>query len=94
MARESKRKGAVIAGIVFVVAFLVAVAWSTLGNAKFRVEVCQGFGGRSVCRSGAATTKQEAQRIATVAACTDLTHGMTELIQCQDSVPARVTWKQ
>jgi hypothetical protein len=91
---KAKRKGPVVLGIVFAVAFVVAVAWSTLGNAKYKVEVCEAFGGRSECRNGAATTKEEAQRIATVAACTDLTHGMTELIQCQDSVPARVTWKQ
>jgi hypothetical protein len=88
-----KRKVPVIAGIVFAVVFVAAVAWSTLGNSTYKVEVCEGFGGRSVCRGGAAATKEEAQRIATVAACTDLTHGMTELIQCQDSVPVRVTWK-
>ena len=75
---KPKRKGAVVAGVVFVVAFLVAVAWSSLGNAQYRVQVCLGFGGRSLCRNGAATTKQEAQRIATVSACTDLTNGMTE----------------
>ena len=56
--------------------------WSTFGNAKFKVEVCEGFNGRSICRNGAATTREEAQRIATVAACTDITSGMTQLMQC------------
>jgi Leu/Phe-tRNA-protein transferase len=93
MARP-KGKGPVIAGVVFITAFLIAMAWTTLGNSQYKVEVCQGFGGRSVCKGGAATTKEEAQRIATVSACSDLTRGMTELIQCQNSTPVSVTWKQ
>jgi hypothetical protein len=93
MSGKSKRKLPVLLGIAFIAIFIAAMAWSTMGNAQFKVEVCEGFKGRSMCRSGAATTKAEAERIATVAACTDITSGMTELMQCQNTTPVRVTWK-
>ena len=35
----------------------------------------------------------EAERIAATAACTDLTSGMTALMQCEQSAPRQVTWK-
>ena len=89
----SKRKWPVIAGIVFVALFLAAMAWYTLGNARFRCEVCVTFDGRTVCRNGAATTKEEAQRIALTTACTDLSSGMTSLMQCQSTGALKVTWK-
>jgi hypothetical protein len=82
----------VIAGIAFIVIFLAAMFITTSGNAQFHCEVCMTFGGNTICRNGAATTREEAQRIAIASACTDLSSGMTTLMQCQSSVP-KVTWK-
>jgi hypothetical protein len=91
---KSKTKWPVIAGIAFIVIFIGAMAWSTLGNAQYRCEVCVTYHGQTICRNGAATTKTEAERIAADGACTDLGHGMTELMQCQQSAQRQVTWKQ
>ncbi len=90
---KSKRKWPVILGIAFIVAFIGAMAYSTLGNAQNRCEVCITFNGQTICRNGAATTKEQAERIATDSACTDLGQGMTQLMQCQNNAPRRVTWK-
>ena len=78
---------------VMLVVFLAAMAWSTLGNARYRCEVCVTFNGQTLCRNGAATTRAEAERIAADGACTDLGRGMTELMQCQQGAPRKVTWK-
>jgi len=93
MAR-SRKKWPVILGIAFIAIFIAAMAWSTLGNAKYKCTVCITFNGQSVCRDGAATTKAEAERIAADGICSDLGHGMTELMQCQQNAPRQVTWKQ
>jgi hypothetical protein len=89
----AKRKWPVIAGVVFIVAFLAAMAWSTLGNAQNRCEVCVTFNGRTLCKNGAGRTKEDAERMATDSICTDLGSGMTQLMQCQNNAPRRVTWK-
>lgn len=91
---KSKRKWPVIAGVAFIVAFIAAMAWSTFGNAKLHVEICITYNGRTICRDGAATTREQAERAATDSACTDLTGNMTELMQCQNNAPRKITWKQ
>jgi hypothetical protein len=91
---KSKRKWPVIAGIAFIAIFVAAMAWTTLGNAQFKCKVCISYHGQTECGNGAGTTKQEAERIASDVACNNLTHGMTELMQCQQGAPREVTWKQ
>ena len=88
-----KKKWPVIAGVIFIVGFVAVMIITSGGNSKYRCEVCMTFGGNTVCRNGAAVTQMEAQRIATEAACSDLTSGMNNLEQCRNS-PPKVTWKQ
>jgi hypothetical protein len=93
MAR-SKRKWPVILGVAFVAIVLGALFYTSgESNRKFRCEVCITFDGRTVCRNGAAPTQMEAERIASDTACTDLSSGMTSLLQCQNNAPRKVTWK-
>ena len=89
---KSNKKWPVIAGVGFIVVFLAAMAYSTFGNNGVRCEVCMTYKGQTVCRNGAGTNQESAERVARDSACTDLTHGMTELVQCQSS-EAKVTWK-
>ena len=91
---KSKTKWPVIAGIAFMVIFIAAMAWSTLGNNQVHCEVCITYNGQTLCRKGAATSREQAERMATDSICTDLSRGMTELLQCQDNAPRKVTWKQ
>jgi len=91
---KSKTKWPVVAGVVFIVGFIAAMFVTTSGNNKFRCEVCVTYDGRTICRNGAASKQTEAERIATDTACTDLTSGMTALMQCQQNAPRKVTWKE
>ncbi len=94
MSTQKKTKWPVIAGVVFIVAFIAAMVFSSTGNDQYRAEVCVTFEGRTVRRNSAATTKLEAERIGASTACTDLTAGMTALMQCEQNSPRQVTWKQ
>jgi len=88
---SAKKKWPVIAGVIFIVGFIAAMVFSTSVTAKFHVEVCMPFNGRTVCRDGAASTRQEAQRIATELACSDL--GAGGFSNCRNVEPSRITWK-
>lgn len=90
---KSKKKWPVIAGIAFIAVFIGAVAYSTLGNALYHCQVCITLGDRTICRDGAAASKEQAERTAADGACADLTSGMTNLMQCTNG-PRQVTWKQ
>jgi hypothetical protein len=91
--KNGKKKLPVLLGIGFIVAFIIAMLLLTPRKAKFTCEVCMVFNGRTVCRTGGGATREAAQRVASDTACTDLTSGMTPLLQCQSSPPARITWK-
>jgi hypothetical protein len=93
MPKKSKTKWPVVAGVAFIVIFIAAMAWSTLGNAQERCTVCVSYNGQTNCGTSAATSREQAERAATDIACNALTHGMTELMQCQQIAPKQVTWK-
>lgn len=82
----------VILGIVFVLAVLVVLLFSTMNLAKFRVEVCVAFNGRSDCRIASADTEEHALRTATSNACGLLASGVTDTLACEHSVPTSVRW--
>ena len=87
---SKKKKWPVIAGVVFIVGFIVAMMMTTSGTAKFSCEVCMAFNGGTVCRKGGAATRDEAQRIATDLACSDL--GAGGFSQCPHLNPVSVKW--
>jgi len=89
---DKKMKWPVIAGVVFVLGFIAAMVISTSGTAKFHCEVCMNFNGGTVCLNGAAATREEAQRIATDLACSDL--GAGGFSNCKNVQPTSVQWKQ
>ena len=89
-----KKKLPAILGVIFIVGFIAAMVISSQGNNTYRVEVCMTFEGRTVCRNAASATQLEAERIGASTACTDLTSGMTALMQCEQNGPRKVTWKK
>jgi hypothetical protein len=90
------RRGAankiVILGVLFTVAILGLVLYSTMGNAKYRCEVCVTYQGRQACRTASAATKEQAERTARENACAQIASGVTDSIACDNSTPISVIW--
>ncbi|MDQ2946535.1 MAG: hypothetical protein M3Y27_11425 [Acidobacteriota bacterium] len=82
----------VIVGIIFITVVLAVLLYSTMNLAKFRVEVCVTFNGRSDCRIASADTEEHALRTATSNACGLLASGVTDSLACEHSVPTSVRW--
>lgn len=88
-----KRKP-VIAGIVFLVVFLIVLFYSTLSLTKdrHRVEVCMQFRGATNCAVASGATQESALRTATTSACALISGGVTDSQQCERSNPVSVKW--
>ncbi len=82
----------VVIGVVFVVVVLVFLVYSSMHIAKYRVEVCVAFHGRSDCRTASADTQDHALRSAQSNACALLVSGVTETMQCEHAEPTSVKW--
>jgi hypothetical protein len=82
----------VILAVLFTAAILLLVLYSTLGNAKFRCEVCVAYQGRNACRTAAAATQEQAERTAKENACAQIASGVTDSIACDNTTPISVIW--
>lgn len=82
----------VILGVLFTAAILLLVLYSTLGNAKYRCEVCVSYQGRQACRTAAAATQEQAERTAKENACAQIASGVTDSIACGNTTPISVIW--
>ncbi|HUI54002.1 MAG TPA: hypothetical protein VLY04_03465 [Bryobacteraceae bacterium] len=74
---------------ILVLGYLVTSSFHTQ---PFRCQVCITFKGRSDCRTGAAQTREEALRTATMTTCAQLSSGVTESNQCENTPPDSVSW--
>lgn len=86
------KKKPVLIGILFLVAVLGALVYSSLGLAKYAVEVCMTFNGRSSCRTAKGATQEDTLRGAIDNACADLASGVTDSIACSRTAPTKETW--
>jgi type IV pilus biogenesis protein CpaD/CtpE len=84
-------KKPVVAGIVFVAIVLGVIIYSSMNLAKYRVEVCIAFNGRTNCKTASAVSEEFAQQTATANACGEIAFGVTETVACEHSAPVRVT---
>jgi len=66
------------------------MTWMMLSGRRHRVEVCMEYRGRTVCRTAAGATREEAVRTATDNACALLAGGMTDSMQCGRTPPKSV----
>lgn len=83
---------AALISVLFLLAFVGLVVYSTLDLNKVSCEVCMTFNGRTNCAKASGTSRAEAQRTATDTACAPISGGMTESIQCSNTPPDSVTW--
>lgn len=88
------KKKPVLAGIVFVIVFLIVLFYSTISltRSRFRVEVCMQFNGQVNCRVASGATQDAAMRTAVSNACALIASGMTDSQQCERSTPVSVRW--
>ena len=86
-------KKPVLVGILIFAALIALIAFSTMNMAKFRVEVCMDFKGRTSCRTTAGSTREFARHTAITNACAEISSGVTEVLGCEHTEPTSVTWK-
>ena len=82
----------VVLGVVFVVAVLAFLVYSSMHIARYRVEVCINYQGRTECRIASADTRDHAVRSAQNNACGLIVSGVTETMQCEQANPVSVKW--
>ncbi len=87
-------KKPVIIGILFFLAIVAVIIYSTMNLSRYRVEVCMQFNGRTSCRTTSGSTEEFALRTAMQNACAEIASGVTDSIACEHSQPVRVTWKK
>jgi hypothetical protein len=85
-------KKPVLFGIIFVLAVLGVIIYSTLNLAKYRVEVCMTFNGQSQCRTASADTEEHALHTATTNACASIASGVTDSMACEHATPQSIRW--
>ncbi len=83
---------ATLVSILFLLAVLGALVYSTMDLQGYSCEVCITFNGRTNCAKASGTSREEAQRTATDTACAPITGGMSETIACSNTAPDSVNW--
>lgn len=78
-----------IAFVILVVGYVVS---STFQQPRVRCRVCMSFNGGRDCRTASANTREAAQRTAVSNACAQLSSGVTQTNQCENTEPESVAW--
>ena len=81
-------------GVLFLLAVLGVLIYSSMNLAKYRVEVCMTFNGRTNCRTAAGADKENTLHTAVENACAEIASGVTDSIACGNTQPTRETWLQ
>jgi hypothetical protein len=79
-------------GILFAVLVLGYLVVSSFQRQAYRCQVCITFKGRRDCGTAAAQSETEAQRTATTIACAQISGGVTDTNQCENTTPDTVKW--
>ncbi len=82
----------VVIGVVFVVAVVAFLIYSSMQISQYRVEVCVNFLGATQCRTASADTKDHALRSAQSNACALVSSGVTDTMQCERNDPTSIKW--
>lgn len=79
-------------GILFAVLVLGYLVMSSFKKQPYRCEVCITFKGRRDCGTGAAQTETGARQTATTIACAQISGGVIESSQCENTPPDSIRW--
>ena len=83
-------KKPVLVGILFVIAVLAVIVYSSMNLARFRVEACMNYQGQTNCRIASGATLEFARRTAISNACAGIASGVTDSIACEQSTPVKL----
>ena len=75
-------------GIAIGVLFIGAVIWSAFSESAARCEVCVDYKGRSACSIASAADLAQAEAQAKSGACSQVTGGVTETLECAGIQPS------
>lgn len=84
-------KRPVLLGVIFLLAVLGVIVYSSMNMSTNRVEACITFKGQLVCRTASGASEEFALRTAISNACAGLASGVTETMACEGAPPTRVT---
>ena len=84
----------VLVAILFFLLVIGALVYSTLELSQHSCEVCITYKGQTNCSTASAPSREEATRTATDVACSPISGGMTESIQCTNTKPDSVSCSQ
>ena len=73
------------------VAFVATVVWYALAMASVQCEICVDYKGRYACSTSQAEDLQTAEYQAHSGACSQVTGGVTETLECDRMLPAKRT---
>ena len=85
-------KKTTLLALLFAALVLGYLVTSSFRRQAFRCQVCITFKGRRDCGIGAAQTEMDAQRTATMTACAQISGGVIESNQCENTPPDSVQW--
>ena len=74
-------------GVAIGIAFVSAVIWYALGATAVQCEICVDYKGRSACSVSQAADLAMAEMQAHTGACSQVTGGVTETLECERVVP-------
>lgn len=76
-------------GAALGLAFIAAVIWSAFEATRVQCEICVEYKGRSACSTAQAADVLQAEAQALSGACSQVTGGVTETLECDRTVPVR-----
>ncbi|MBI4457217.1 MAG: hypothetical protein HY644_15160 [Acidobacteria bacterium] len=81
--------------LIFLAVLLVSglFYYLTISSVRHECEIVFEYKGRSVTTRASGATQEDALRTAVTAACGQITSGMSELIQCENTPPKSVVCK-
>lgn len=75
-------------GIAIGILFISAVIWSAFSVGAVECEICVDYKGRSACSIATAADLAQAEMQAKSGACSQVTGGVTEVLECSGIVPS------
>ncbi len=78
--------------VAFVAVVLGMIFYSSFHQERVRCRVCISFNRGRDCRTASAATREGALRTAVSNACAQLSSGVTETTQCENTKPDSIEW--